>query len=50
MLQQKKFQEQQQQFISYVTGNLMQFMGKQIISGGDFNTYMDPVLDKKGVM
>ena len=46
----RNFQEQWQQFISYITENLMQFMGKQIISGGDFNTYMDPVLDKKWVM
>ena len=26
----------------------MQFIGKQIISDGDFNTYMDQVWDKKG--
>ena len=44
----KNFQEQQQEFISYISGNLMHFMGKQIIIGGDFNIYMDPVLDKKG--
>ena len=44
----KSFQEQQKQFISYVTENIMKFMGKKIIIGGDFNTYLDPLLDKKG--
>ena len=35
-------------FLDEVKDKLMQYMGKTIITGGDFNTYINPKLDKKG--
>ena len=35
-------------FLAELREQLLSFLGKKIILGGDFNTYMDPLIDKQG--
>ena len=35
-------------FLKFIQEKLVRFMGKTIIMSGDFNTYINPMLDKKG--
>ena len=44
----KDHKQEQLTFLSYVQNTLIDFLGKTIILGGDFNTYLNPVLDKSG--
>ena len=38
----------QLEFISHLKSELDEYSGNNILLGGDFNTYLNPVLDKKG--
>ena len=40
--------QEQLTFFKYIHDILVHFMGKSIILGGDFNTYLNPSLDKSG--
>ena len=44
----KDSKQEQLSFLSYVHNVFINFMGKSIILGGDFNTYLNPSLDKAG--
>ena len=44
----KDKKREQLDLLSYVNDNLLRFIDKQIILGGDFNTYLNPDIDKYG--
>ena len=44
----KDSKQEQLFFLSYVHNVFIKFMVKSIILGGDFNTYLNPSLDKAG--
>ena len=44
----KDQQELQLEFLSFVHDRLLEFSDKNILLGGDFNTCLDPTIDKKG--
>ena len=45
----KDHKQDQIDCFNFVKDTLERFMGKVIIIGGDFNTYLNPSLDKSGV-